>query len=287
LIPLFFLIYYMINLNQLKDKLLPHNFTALFSGKDKEYIHPSEVARLLNSLPVKTAVDTFAAMPEQSQVLIFNYLGAYLQKCMIEAMPGEKAAILLNQLNSTDRYTFYASLNGLQRSTLLKFLDEQNRKATEDMLGYPKQSVARLVNTSFCTLTEEMTIAQATEHLRLHHEDSDAADVVYVTDKDGKLVDDIPIRRLVLNEASKTVSDIMDRHYVKLMIDDSTDEAISRFKQYNRTVLPVTNTDNILLGVVTIDDLIDVAEQRSTKEMQKFGGLESLEYPYVRVYRFA
>jgi len=272
----------MLNLTQLKDKLSPGKLISFLSGKDKEQIHPSEVAQMLNGLPLKSAVDTFLALPDPSQLLLFNFLGSYLQQGMIGAMPPDKAAQLLNGLNSTDRYTFYSSLNGVQRSSFLKLLDEKNRKATQDMLGYPKQSVARLVNTSFCTLTQEMTIAQATEHLRLHHEDSGAADVIYVTDNDGKLIDDIPIRRLVLNEASKTIHDIMDWSYVKLDIEDTTDEAISRFKQYDRTVLPVTNAENVLLGIVTIDDLIDVAEQRNTKEMQRFGGVESLEYPYVK-----
>ncbi len=271
----------MINLSQLKDKILPEKLMSLFSGKNTEKIDPSEVAQMLNSLPLKSAVDLFLALPEQSQLLLFNFLGSYLQQQLIATIPHEKSSFLLNHLNSTDRNTFFSSLNGLQRSASLKLLDEPNRKATQDVLGYPRQSVARLVNTSFCTLNQEMTIGQAMEYLRLHHEDSNAADVVYVTDKDGKLIDDIPLRRLVLNEATKTIHDIMDWSFVKLDIEDTTDVAISRFKQYDRTVLPVTNAENILLGIVTIDDLIDVAEQRNTKEMQRFGGVESLEYPYV------
>ncbi|OKS84614.1 magnesium transporter [Mucilaginibacter polytrichastri] len=272
----------MINLAQLKDKLLPSKLISMLSGHNKEQIHPSEVAHMLNGLPIKSAVETFLELPEHSQLVLFNFLGAYLQQNVVRTMPKEKAVFLLNRLNSTDRYTFYSALNGLQRSTFLELLDEKNRKATQDMLGYPKQSVARLVNTSFCTLNQEMTIAQAIDHLRINHEDSDAADVIYITDKDGKLIDDMPIRRLVLNESSKTIHDIMDWSFVKLEIEDSTDIAISRFKQYDRTVLPVTNAENVLLGVLTIDDLIDVAEQNTTKEIQRFGGVESLEYPYVK-----
>jgi magnesium transporter len=277
----------MIKLSELKNKVQQNKLAALFSGKDKDNFHPSEVAHMLNTLPVKSAVETFATLPDTSQLLLFKYLGAYLQQNMITAISKEKAAFLLNQLNSTDRYNFFSALNGLQRSAYLELLDTDNRKATQDMLGYPKQSVARLVNTSFCTLGEDMTIKQAIAYLRENHKDSDTADVVYVTDKAGKLVDDIPIRRLVLNEPSKTIADIMDRHFVKLDITDTTDVAIARFKQYNRTVLPVTNVKNILLGVITIDDLIDVAERRSTREMQRFGGTEALEFPYVKTSVFS
>ena len=272
----------MISLNHLKDKLLPKQILSLFTAKEKERFHPSEVANILNGLPVKSAIQTILVLPDHSQLLIFGFLGSFLQKSVIDALPREKAVFLLNQLNSTDRYGFYSSLNGMQRSSLLELLDAKNRKATEDMLGYPKQSVARLVNTSFCTLSQDMTIAKAIEHLRLHHEDSEAADVIYVTDQEGKLLDDMPIRRLVLNEASKHISDIMDWEYIKLNIEDSIEAASTSFKQYDRTVMPVTNSDNVLLGVVTIDDILDATQQRDTREMQRFGGVESLEYPYVK-----
>jgi magnesium transporter len=101
-------------------------------------------------------------------------------------------------------------------------------------------------------------------------------------DNEGKLVDDMPIRRLVLNEPGKKVEDIMDGFYVKLNIGDSKETAVDIFKQYDRAALPVTNDNNVLLGVITVDDVIDVEEEKNTKEMQRFGGLESLDYPYVK-----
>jgi len=101
-------------------------------------------------------------------------------------------------------------------------------------------------------------------------------------DQEGKLIDDMPIRRLVLNEPGKTVEDIMDGFYVKLNIGDSKETAVDMFKQYDRAALPVTNDNNVLLGVITVDDVIDVEEEKNTKEMQRFGGLESLDYPYVK-----
>jgi magnesium transporter len=101
-------------------------------------------------------------------------------------------------------------------------------------------------------------------------------------DNEGKLVDDMPIRRLVLNEPGKRIEDIMDGFYIKLNIGDSKETAVDIFKQYDRAALPVTNDNNVLLGVITVDDVIDVEEEKNTKEMQRFGGVESLDYPYVK-----
>jgi magnesium transporter len=127
-----------------------------------------------------------------------------------------------------------------------------------------------------------MTIDEAMAHLRKFHDDTETANIVYVVDEQGKLIDDMPIRRLVLNEPMRKLDEIMDGFYVKLNIEDSKETAVDMFKQYDRSALPVTNDDNVLLGVITVDDVIDVEEERSTKEMQRFGGVESLDYPYVK-----
>ncbi|MES1217321.1 MAG: magnesium transporter, partial [Bacteroidota bacterium] len=148
--------------------------------------------------------------------------------------------------------------------------------------GYPDQSVARIINTDFAAINKDMTIGEANEHLRKYQKDTEAANVIYIVDKDGRLIDDIPVRRMVLTDPAKKIEDILDGFCTSLKITDSKEDAVLKFKEYDRIVLPVTNADNILLGVVTIDDVMDVVEQRDTAEIQKFGGLEELDYPYVK-----
>jgi magnesium transporter len=205
-----------------------------------------------------------------------------LQEKLINEIPKERASFILNELSSDDRMNFYASLRGVELSTLIDLLNETNKKTTHDLLGYPERSVARIINTDFASIERGMTIAKANEHLRKFHKDSEAANVIYVVDKEGKLIDDIPVRRLVLNEPSKTIDEILDGFCVSLKMTDSKEEAVSKFKEYDRVVLPVTNNNNVLLGVITVDDVLDVAEQKDTAAIQKFGGLEELDYPYVK-----
>jgi magnesium transporter len=271
-----------ITLKEIKDKIVHGDLKSLIYPGTNTDIHPSDVAKIMDTLPVDIAFESFSAFPEKKKPLLFAYLGHFLQRKIINRLTREAAAAILNHLESTDRYSFFVSLNTLERSKFIEYLDAKNKKATQDMLGYPRQSVARLVNTDFATIKAGMTIAEANKYLCDHHKDSDTANVIYVVDDSNKLIDDIPVRRLVLNETYKKVSDIMDGVVIKLNISDNTDEAVVKFKEYDRTVLPVTNDDNLLLGVVTIDDVIDVAEQRNTREMQRFGGVESLEYPYVK-----
>ena len=271
----------MLSLKDISKKLMSGDFSSLLHPGGKTNIHPSEVANLFDDLPVDVAIHAFNSFPPKKQVVVFSYLDNALQKKVIRSLNKENATFILNELSSDDRVALINSYKGVERSHILELLNSSNKKSTHDMLGYPKESVARLVNTDFATISQDMTVGQANEHLRKNHIDSETANVIYVVDQQGKLIDDIPVRRLVLNAPDKQVAEIMDGYCVKLNMTDSTDEAVSKFQEYDRVVLPVTNNDNLLLGVITVDDVLDVQERRDTREMQKFGGVDSLEYPYV------
>ncbi|MEP6948179.1 MAG: magnesium transporter [Ginsengibacter sp.] len=277
----------MISLNEIRKKIMKGDISSLLHISRESNIHPSEVAKLFNELPIDSAIHAFQSFPSKKQIVVFSYLDILLQKKILRGLSKERATFILNKLSSDDRLTLINSYKGVERSHILELLEDKNKKATHDMLGYPKESVARLVNTEFASINGDMTIEKANEYLRNHQSDTETANVIYVVDKEGKLIDDIPVRRLVLNAPEKHISEIMDGYCVKLDLDDSAEEAITKFREYDRTVLPVTNSDNLLLGVVTIDDVMDVQEQRDTKEMQKFGGVESLEYPYVQTSFFS
>lgn len=270
-------------IKDIRTRILKGDLSGLLGlGSNKNRLHPNDVALLLHSLPYDTALKAFMSLPKQSQVAVFSYMGFDWQKKTIKSISGEKASAILNELPSDDRFDFFANLKGIEQSNFLEYLSDKNRNETHDFIGYPKNSIARLVNTDFASITTEMTIGIATEHLRNNHKDTDAANVIYVLDAEGKLVDDIPVRRFVLNEPSKTVASILDGFCLSLNINDSKETAIEKFKEYDRVVLPVVNSNNILIGVLTIDDVLDIADQQNTEDMQKFGGLEALDYPYVK-----
>jgi magnesium transporter len=274
----------MMTLKEIRKKILKGDFIGLFRffGKDEKTIQPSEVAKIFLNLPASSAIKAFQSFPEKNKIILFPYLDSLVQKQIINEVSKEEASKILNSINSDDLLIFLSHLKGVELSETLEYLNEKNRKSAHNLLGYPKESVARLINTEFATLKKEMTIEEAMVHLRKHHQDTETANIVYVVDHEGRLVDDMPIRRLVLNEPEKKVEDIMDGFYVKLNIGDSKETAVDIFKQYDRAALPVTNDNNVLLGVITVDDVIDVEEEKNTKEMQRFGGLESLDYPYVK-----
>lgn len=266
---------------ELRENILEGDLTELLRHSGDEDF-PAEVARLLQSFTNEEAINVFVALPDDLKVKTFSFFDHVIQLGIMEELPGPQRSNILNNLESNDRVTFFDSLDGVEVTEYLALLSDKNRLATYDLLGYPEQSVARLINTRFTTVRKEWTLGQAVEHIRRFYSDTPDANVIFVVDNNGKLVDDLPIRRLVLNDQSKKIEDIMDGFYVKLDIQDSIDDAIQKFKEYDRVAIPVTNSNNVVMGVVTIDDVIDEAEEKDTKDMQQFGGVESLDLPYVK-----
>lgn len=269
------------NLKELKQKILKGDFSGIINNGNVK-MHPAEMANVFNSLPEENAFYAFQSFPVKRQIVLYPYLDVSLQKSILRSMPKEKAAHILDTISSDDRVQFFSSLKGLELSFFLDYLNDKNKQEIHHILGYPPDSVARMLNTGFATIHQELTVGAAAAHLRQAHLDNESVTVIYVVDKEGKLIDDIPVMRLLLNEPEKPIADILDGYAAKLDINDTKEEAIAKFKKYDREALPVTNEENVLLGVVTADDVLDVAEQKDTAAIQKFGGLEELDYPYVR-----
>src|SRR4051794_31752935 len=207
-------------LSKITGNLLKGDFSALFEQKDKGRLHPVEMANVLNSLPGEALLPSFTGLSYESQVEVFPYLDPLVQKKLVTDLPKENASQILNTISSDDRVSFFSTLNHVEIGDFLDLLEEENRKATLDMLGFSKQSVARLINTEYATLKKDMTIGEAMEYLRKHQPDTETANVVYVVDDSGRLIEDIPLRRLVLNDPAKKIEEVMDKFCLKLDIDD-------------------------------------------------------------------
>jgi magnesium transporter len=270
-------------LKEFRTKILKRDFSDFSKlGRGKKMIDPAELAKVISSFDADTALKTFESIPEKSQAKIFAYFDTRLQQQVIKGLSKEKRSAILNDLASDERFEFYASLKDAVLPSFLIYLTEENRAETFNFLGYSQKSVARFINTDFASVKLDMTIADANELLRNTYQDTETVNVIYVVDDAGRLIDDIPIRRLVLNDPAKKLEEILDGFYVSLQITESREDAVAKFKEYDRVALPVVNSDNVLIGVVTIDDVLDIAEENTTKEMQKFGGVETLDFPYVK-----
>ena len=151
------------------------------------------------------------------------------------------------------------------------------------LLGYPEQSVGRLMTPHYVAVREQWTVREVLDYVRAHGQDSETLNVIYVVDDQGLLIDDIRIREFLLAPLESRVADLMDRRFVALKATDDQEAAVAVFRQYDRTALPVTDTAGMLIGIVTIDDVLDVAEATATRDIQRIGGSEALDEPYISI----
>ncbi|WP_369684558.1 magnesium transporter [Rhodothermus marinus] len=244
---------------------------------------PPEIAGLIDQLPSPDDVAVFRLLPRELATEVFEYLSTEKQEELIEALAREKdwLARLLNELSDDDRTALLEELPGPVAQRLLNMLAPEEREVAIKLLGYPEDSVGRLMTTEYVAVRPHWTVQQALDHIRRYGKDSETLNVIYVVDDNWRLLDDLRIRELLLADPDTKIEELMDGRFVALKATDDQETAVQVFRDYDRVALPVTDTEGVLLGIVTIDDVLDVAEEEATEDIQKIGGMEALEEPYI------
>lgn len=214
---------------------------------------------------------------------VFKILDLSEQKKIIQNLPPFKSAELLNELPADDRVAFLEVLPNNVVRELIKTLDPDERKITLELLGYPENSVGRLMNPDYVYVYEYNTVKEVIETIRRFGSNSETVDVIYVINYKGELLDDIRIRDIILAQPEVKVSELMDERFISLNATDDQELANEAFKMNNRVALPVTDSQNILLGIVTIDDVLWIANEEFSEDIQKIGGTEALDEPYLDI----
>jgi magnesium transporter len=186
-------------------------------------------------------------------------------------------------MSPDDRTALLEELPSAAARQLIKLLTPEERHIAQSLLGYPEGSVGRLMTPDFIAVHEDWTVKEVLDHVREFGQDSETLNVIYVVDDRGKLIDDLRIREFLLKPLEVKVSDIRDRNFVALTVTDSQEQALNAFRKYDRAALPVLDSSGVLVGIVTSDDMLDVAEKEATEDIQKIGGMEALDEPYMRI----
>lgn len=214
---------------------------------------------------------------------VFKLLDTPTQKQIIQDLPHNKTAELLNDLPADDRTDFLEELSKPAIRDLIKLLNPEELKTTLELLGYPEDSVGRLMTPDYVYVYPYNSIAEVFDTIRKFARNSETIDVIYIINEQGELIDDLRIRDVILASPEKIVEDLMDDRVVALNVMDDQEKANQIFKMNNRVALPVTDDNNKLLGIVTIDDILWVANEEFSEDMQKMGGTEALNEPYLDI----
>lgn len=250
---------------------------------------------LLSQMPAADAAEEIARVAPSEQVLlirllptgraaeVFEYLELGSQEALLHAMGDEDAAKILDGMSPDDRTALLEELPSPICARLVESLSPHEKQVALHLLNYPEDSIGRLMTSEYLRIHDDWTVSRVLDHVREHGRDRETLNVLYVVDSSGKLIDDVRIREILLSPPDRKVADLRDGVFIALNATADQETAVEAFRKYDRTVLPVVDAQGGLVGIVTVDDILDVAEEEATEDIHKIGGMEHLDEPYLRI----
>ena len=263
-------------INLFQDLIDERNWKALKHNLNE--LEPQQIAEIIEDLSKNDGIILFRILPRELAKETFQYLSHDEQEDIIEGLAtnSHEIANLLNDLDPDDRTAFFEELPGTVSQRLVQLLSKEEREIATRLLGYPEDSIGRLMTPEYVAIKPNYTVSEALTHIRKFGRDSETLNVIYIVDEHWKLIDDIKIKEIILASPDQIISELSDERFVALNAYDDQEIAIKVFQDQDRVALPVVDSNGVLLGIVTIDDVMDVAEEETTEDFQKFGSIQEM-----------
>ena len=248
-----------------------------------ETLHPSDGAIALERLPARPQRTLFRLLPYKTAAAMLPHLVYYDQFVLLHARPRDEMREIFNDMHPDDRIRLLDELPESAWQTLVDELSASERELTERLASYAPGSTGRYMTPNFISLRPTMRASEGLEEIRRNGRTKETVDIAYVVDLDGTLIDEVRLALMVMADPNQPVTAIDDAALVVVKDTDPLDEVLTRFEKYDREALPVVDKDNKILGILTFDDVMDVARSLATRDIQKMGGMEALDAPYLSV----
>lgn len=267
--------------SKIEEALSKRDFAAL--RESLKNWPPPDVAGLIQPLSREDQLIILRVLPRNLAAEVFEFLDLESQQQLLRAMGQEQVAAILNEMAPDDRTLLLEELPATMTKQMLTLLTPEERSVAVTLLGYPEGSIGRLMTPDYIAVRQDWTVQYVLDYIREHGHDSETLSMIYVVNDQGVLIDDIRIRAFLLAPLTQHVADLMDSRFVALKATDHQEDAVGVFQREQRTALPVTDSSGVLIGIVTIDDVLRIAEAAATEDIQKIGGSAALDEPYLQI----
>lgn len=268
-------------------QLIKPEFDELIEAKDwvgvKDVLNdvpPVDIAELLIELPGDIAVVVFRLLKKSVAADVFAELPSNKGYELLELFNKQQLSDVMSNLEPDEQVAILEELPGHLTQRVMSSINIEDQKQIKKLLGYPEESVGRLMTPRYVRIKSEWTVERSMKHIRKYGEVAETINRIYVVDEKEHLIDDLRLTHLILAEPEDVIESLMDRTFEALSVYDDQEEAVKMFAKYDRVALPVVDSDGVLVGIVTVDDIIDVAEEETTEDMQKMAGMEALDDYY-------
>ena len=246
-------------------------------------LDPPDMAELISDLPEEHEGVVFRCLPRERAAAVFSYLPFDTQEKLLHSLSNDQTQSIVSGMTPDDRTRLFTELPAEVTKRLLLTLSPEELQKTRDLLGYPVGTAGRYMTPDYAAVPGDLTAAQALDYIRAHGRGKETLNVIYLVDQQGKLLEDVRLGSIVLAPPDMRAVDIDDRPVISIKPTTPAEEVVQVFEKYDRVALPVVDDEGIMLGIITADDVLEFAQRRATKEIQKIGGSEALDAPYFEV----
>lgn len=268
-------------------QLLKPEFDELIQKKDwiglKEVlavVPPADIAELLVELDGDVAVVVFRLLKKTIAADVFAEFPSNKGVTLLELFTKQQLSEVMSNLEPDEQVALMEELPGDLTQRVMNSMRPSDQLQVKKLLGYPEDSVGRLMTPRYVRVKSDWTVKRSMEHIRKYAAMAETLNVIYVVNDREQLIDDLRITELIVAAEDQTISSLMDQSFTALRVFEDQEEAVKMLAKYDRVALPVVDSDNVLVGIVTADDVIDVAEEEITEDMQKMAAMDALDDYY-------
>ncbi|MCR4586930.1 MAG: magnesium transporter [Lachnospiraceae bacterium] len=267
-------------MEDLKELLETKQYTKL--RQEAAEMNDADVAAIMEELDEEDALKMFRILPKSTAADIFSYLEVETQQNIIAGMSMKDAAGIIDNLMSDDATDLLEEMPANVVKRLLANASPETRRDINHLLQYPEDSAGSIMTVEFMDLKEESTVQDAIERIRKLGMDSETINICYVLDAKRKLVGTVALRYLVIMPPDAVIGDIMHENVIALNTLMDQEEVARQFKKYDFTAMPVVDNENRMVGIITVDDVVDIIEEETTEDMEKMAAIVPSDKPYMR-----
>ena len=261
--------------NEILELIEGKNYTRLRSMLSE--MNPADIALILEEVPKKELPVIFRILPKELAAEVFAYMESDMQQSLIEAFSDAELREVMDELFMDDAVQLIDEMPASVAKRILKQTDAQTRKMINKLLAYPDDSAGSIMTTEYIDLKRDMTVEDAFERIRAKGIDTEVIYTCYVIDKKRSLLGIVSVKDLLLSPKTSVIEDIMEENVIFANTLDDKEEVANQFEKYDLVALPVVDTENRLVGIITVDDAIDVMQEEVTEDIERMAAIISSE----------
>lgn len=245
-------------------------------------LNDADIAVVMDELEEEEILKIFRILPKDMAADVFSYLEVENQQMIITSLTDREAANIINNLMADDATDLLEEMPANVVKKLLANVSPEARRDINHLLRYPEDSAGSIMTVEFVDLKEHLTVSQAIERIRKVGVDSETINICYVLDAQRKLIGTVALRYLLISDSDEIIGDIMHENVISINTLMDQEEVAKQFKKYDFTAMPVVDNENRLVGIITVDDIVDILEEENTEDMEKMAAIVPSDKPYMK-----